>query len=74
MYELFRHLRPKQLAFEQLPILLLALTIAELFYKFHSFLLETGAFLATWYAIGGLYSGLKALWTPARVDASDRSR
>lgn len=74
MYELFRHLRPKQLAFEQLPILLLALTIAELFYKFHSFLLETGAFLATWYAIGALYSGLKSALTPRKAGASDASR
>ncbi len=74
MYELFRHLRPKQLAYEQLPILLLALTIAELFYKFHSFLLETGAFLATWYAIGALYAALKSVLAPARVDASDTPR
>jgi hypothetical protein len=28
--------------------------IAELFYKFHSFALETGAFLATWYALSWL--------------------
>ena len=69
MFELFRRLRPKQLAFEQLPILLAALTIAELFYKFHSFLLETGAFLVTWYAIGALYAGVKALVAPARADA-----
>jgi len=27
------------------------LLIAELFYKFHSFLLETGAFLATWFVV-----------------------
>ena len=25
--------------------------IAEMFYKFHSFTLEAGAFLATWYAL-----------------------
>ena len=25
--------------------------IAELFYKFHSFTLEAGAFLATWYGL-----------------------
>ena len=47
MYELIRRLSLKQLTFEQLPVLLLALTIAEVFYKFHSFLLETGAFLVT---------------------------
>jgi hypothetical protein len=31
--------------------LTLAFIIAELFYKFHSFTLECGAFLFTWYAI-----------------------
>jgi hypothetical protein len=31
------------------------------FYKFHSFLLETGAFLLTWFALGALYAGLKSL-------------
>jgi hypothetical protein len=29
----------------------LSLIIAELFYKFHSFLLETSAFLVTWFVI-----------------------
>jgi hypothetical protein len=36
----------------ELPALLAALTVAELFYKFHSFLLETAAFLATWHVLG----------------------
>ena len=49
MYELLRRLTLKQLTLEQLPTLALSLGIAELFYKFHSFLLETGAFLATWF-------------------------
>ena len=31
--------------------LVLALVMAELFYKFHSFTLECGAFLATWWVI-----------------------
>jgi hypothetical protein len=70
MFEFFRRLSSKQLAFEQAPILLLALTIAELFYKFHSFLLETGAFLVTWFVLGALYAGLKALFTPAGTDVS----
>jgi hypothetical protein len=41
----------KQILAEQLPILLASFFIAELFYKFHSFTLETIAFLATWFAI-----------------------
>jgi hypothetical protein len=36
----------------ELPALLAALTIAELFYKFRSFLLETLAFLVTWFVLG----------------------
>ena len=66
MYELIRRLSVRQLALEQLPLLLTALGIAELFYKFHSFLLETGAFLLTWLALGALYAGLKTLL--ARAD------
>ncbi|MBL8696929.1 MAG: hypothetical protein JNK67_01065 [Alphaproteobacteria bacterium] len=32
----------------RLPSLIAAFLVAELFYKFHSFMLETGAFLVTW--------------------------
>jgi hypothetical protein len=56
MYELIRRLTVRQLAFEQLPLLAIALGIAEVFYKFHSFLLETGAFLLTWLALGALHA------------------
>ncbi len=59
MYELIRRLTLRQLAQEQLPLLLLALGIAELFYKFHSFLLESGAFLLTWWALGAAYAGVR---------------
>jgi hypothetical protein len=36
------------------PALLLSWILAELFYKFGSFTLETGAFLITWYGVGFL--------------------
>ena len=36
------------------PALVLAMTVSELFYKFHSFTLECCAFLATWYALSFL--------------------
>lgn len=62
MYELIRRLTARQLTFEQLPLLLISLGIAEIFYKFHSFLLEAGAFLVTWFALGALYAGLKSLF------------
>ena len=69
MYELIRRLTPRQLMLEQLPLLLVALGIAEIFYKFHSFLLETGAFLLTWLVLGALHALLKSLFAPAREDA-----
>jgi len=63
MYELIRRLTLKQLTLEQLPLLVVSLGIAELFYKFHSFLLEAGAFLMTWLALGALYAVLRSLFT-----------
>lgn len=69
MYELIRRLTLKQLTLEQLPIFLLALTIAELFYKFKSFLLETGAFLVTWFVLGALYAGLRAVFRRPAAEA-----
>ena len=51
MYTLMR-LRPlRRLLMEQVPALLTALIVAEVFYKFHSFTLECLAFLATWYVV-----------------------
>jgi hypothetical protein len=49
MFTLIRMLSWRDLAIGQVPIFLAALLVAETFYKFHSFLLETGAFLVTWY-------------------------
>ena len=49
MFTLIRSLTTKQLLTEQLPAFTLAFVIAELFYKFHSFALESLAFLATWF-------------------------
>ncbi|TAN58953.1 MAG: hypothetical protein EPN26_00770 [Rhodospirillales bacterium] len=51
MYTLLRTLSTRQLLLNQAPSLIGSLVIAELFYKFHSFLLETGAFLATWFVL-----------------------
>jgi len=51
MYTLFRSVTKRQLLLEQAPILASSLAIAELFYKFHSFILECTAFLATWFVI-----------------------
>ena len=59
MYDLISRLSFKQFMTEQLPSFLMAFTLAELFYKFHSFMLETGAFLITWYVLGAIQSKLK---------------
>ena len=36
--------------------MLVALVCAELFYKFHSFILECAAFLVTWFVLDALSS------------------
>ena len=53
MYTLIRSMTLRNLLMEQAPALVGSLLIAELFYKFHSFLLEAVAFLATWYLVDG---------------------
>ena len=56
MYTLIRSMPFRQLLAQQAPALGSSVLIAELFYKFHSFLLETGAFLATWFAVDLAFS------------------
>ena len=51
MFTLIRNLTVRQLFLNQLPIFATSLLFAELFYKFHSFALESIAFLCTWYVI-----------------------
>jgi hypothetical protein len=58
MFRLLRSITLKQCFLEQLPALAGAALIAEVFYKFHSFLLETGAFLATWLVLDLLLEGV----------------
>lgn len=58
MYTLLRLLPLRRLACEQAPAFMLAWISAELFYKFHSFTLECGAFLATWFALDALIQQL----------------
>ena len=56
MYLLTRLMNKQQLFAQQLPTAGLAMVLAELFYKFHSFTLECLAFLATWYVLDALAS------------------
>jgi hypothetical protein len=54
LYALVRSLGLRELLIRQAPMLVLSLAIAELFYKFGSFLLEAVAFLATWFVLDAL--------------------
>ncbi len=51
MFRLVRSISLKQCFTEQLPALVGSACIAEAFYKFHSFVLECRAFLATWFVL-----------------------
>jgi hypothetical protein len=50
VYELL-DVRPNALTFVTFISLAIAFGVAETFYKFHSFTLETGAFLVTWFVL-----------------------
>ena len=73
MYALIKMLPVRRLLSEQVPSLAISLFIAEIAYKFHSFLLETLAFLATWYVVDAIRHLLVGLLqrqrNPAAQDA-----
>ncbi len=56
MYSLISRLPARQLLVRHAPTLVGALAIAEMFYKWHSFLLEAGGFLVTWYVLDAAVS------------------
>lgn len=58
MFTLIRTTTFRHLLTQQVPTLALSLLLAELFYKFHSFTLETGAFLATWFVLDYLVQAI----------------
>lgn len=51
MFTLISRLPARELLFRQAPTLVGALAIAEIFYEWHSFLLEAGGFLLTWFVL-----------------------
>ncbi|MBI3707461.1 MAG: hypothetical protein HY246_07260 [Proteobacteria bacterium] len=61
MFTLLKSLRSRHVYLSEPASLVAALLVAEVFYKFHSFLLETAAFLATWWVIGAIAHRL-AVW------------
>lgn len=59
MYILIRNTGVKRALSDEAVPLLLSFVVAEMFYKFHSFMLETGAFLLTWLVVSYVASALK---------------
>jgi hypothetical protein len=72
MYQLLCKLKRNELALRQLPLFTTSFLIAELFYKFHSFALECGAFLLTWFALDLVAQVILALIRPARGEVAGR--
>ena len=58
MYALLKNLPAKQIIKEHMPALVVSFIIADIFYKFGSFILECCAFLFTWYIISFLFDKL----------------
>lgn len=62
MYSLIHSYPLRTVLIEHVPTLGIAIVIAEVFYKFHSFTLECLAFLGTWYLLDGfLHMILRAI-------------
>jgi len=61
MFTLISRLPLRELLYRQAPTIFLSLLIAEMFYKWHSFLLETGGFLATWFVLDLIAGGIAKL-------------
>ena len=70
MYSLIRALPVRRLLSEQAPAFGSSLLIAELFYKFHSFLLEAGTFLAIWFVVDLVLSSVMQRLRRSRVTAT----
>jgi hypothetical protein len=73
MYSLVRILPFARLLREQVPAFAAAFAIAELFYKFHSFALETLAFLATWGLIDAVIQAVRHMVGGSRLSTTRRA-
>jgi hypothetical protein len=62
MYTLMRLMPLRDVLLEQVPALMGALILAEVFYKFRSFTLECLAFLGTWYVLDAGIQFLRRVW------------
>ncbi len=66
MYQMIKSNGIRQTVVQELPPAAIALVIAELFYKFHSFVLECLAFLATWYVLSLILNILSKAFSKAQ--------
>lgn len=64
MFTLLKSLKERHVWMSEPVSFIAALVIAELFYKFKSFLLETGAFLVTWFVLGAIIHMVAKLVLP----------
>jgi hypothetical protein len=71
MYSLLRHVGFRQSLTAEAPALLTSLLVAELFYKFHSFVLECAAFLVTWMCVSFVFASVGALVRRVRAPQAD---
>jgi hypothetical protein len=71
MFTLISRLPIRELLYRQAPSLFGALAIAEIFYKWHSFLLEAGGFLLTWLVLDAVAGAIaKMIGIPPAADTS----
>ncbi len=66
MHQMIKSNGIRQTVVQELPTAAIALVIAELFYKFHSFVLECLAFLATWYVLSLILNILSKAFSKAQ--------
>jgi hypothetical protein len=74
MYTLVRLIPWSRLLREQVPALALSFLLAEFFYKFHSFTLETLAFLTTWGVLDAVIQLGRQVIFADRTTAADGPR
>jgi hypothetical protein len=60
MFTLIKTGTLRQLLAVEGPALAISLLVAEMFFKFHSFVLECAGFLALWYALGSILWHVRA--------------
>jgi hypothetical protein len=70
MYSMISRAPVRQLLRRDAPTMLAALTVAELFYKWHSFTLEAGGFLVTWFVIDAVVTLVERAVTRAQRTAA----